>query len=470
MLMAKEDYDNNIIGSDANEEEVLVDLEGELISALEELDKLRMKMRKKKQLLIQFKKGNKELDEDFALLKVELEEANKIEDIMKQQLSEKKVRCEALEEEVVKTRKLLEKFQALYHQKLSSIKASEGLATILNQQRNPKLKTGLGYEEGSSSDQPSNNEPIKFVKSTSYDNNKPTETKEDDRLPRKSKEKGTRTKTVDQRDNTLSAQRNHQHGINRPSEGRQPFSRYQGFFYGYCFFCSNFGHKAINCYSKFRYEQSRHSRYRYVPQQRMRQPSNKPPQTANHLMVGKRTQVKHNNRYDPLFNESKCHICHNYGHKVVHCHLKNYEPDLNPSTENVKVWKKRESDKCGLVLSAQRQNNPWYIDSGCSKHMMGDKGRFLSLSENKSGNITFGNDAPGKIKGKGMVSLSNGRGKAQYVLLVDGMKHNLLSVSQMCDRGCEVVLTSKDCKIKSVNSGQVVAKGIRTKNNVYMLK
>jgi hypothetical protein len=34
ILMAKEDYDNKITGSDANEEEVVVDLEGELISAL----------------------------------------------------------------------------------------------------------------------------------------------------------------------------------------------------------------------------------------------------------------------------------------------------------------------------------------------------------------------------------------------------------------------------------------------------
>jgi hypothetical protein len=69
-----------------------------------------------------------------------------------------------------------------------------------------------------------------------------------------------------------------------------------------------------------------------------------------------------------------------------------------------------------------------------------------------------------------MVSLSNGKGKAQDVLLVDGLKHNLLSVSQMCDRGCEVVFTSKDCKIKSVNSRQVVAKGTRIENNVYVLK
>jgi hypothetical protein len=40
----------------------------------------------------------------------------------------------------------------------------------------------------------------------------------------------------------------------------------------------------------------------------------------------------------------------------------------------------------------------------------------------------------------------------------------------MCDKGCEVVFTSKDFKIKSVNSGQVVAKGIRTYNNVYVIK
>jgi hypothetical protein len=94
--------------------------------------------------------------------------------------------------------------------------------------------------------------------------------------------------------------------------------------------------------------------------------------------------------------------------------------------------------------------------------MTGDKSKFLTLSENKSGNAIFGNDALGKIKGKGMVSMSKGKGKDQDVLFVDGLKHNLLSVSQVCDRGCEVVFTSKDCKIMSVNLGQLVAKGIRT--------
>jgi hypothetical protein len=109
-LMAKEDYDNEITGSEENDEEVVVAMEGELISALEQIERLRIKKRNQKQLLIQFEKNSKQPDEDFALLKVELEEARKIEDILKHHLLEKRARSEALEEEVVKTRKEMEKF------------------------------------------------------------------------------------------------------------------------------------------------------------------------------------------------------------------------------------------------------------------------------------------------------------------------------------------------------------------------
>jgi len=78
---------------------------------------------------------------------------------------------------------------------------------------------------------------------------------------------------------------------------------------------------------------------------------------------------------------------------------------------------------------SSKTKNPWYIDSGCSKNVTGDKDTFLSISKRKTGNVTFGNDEPGEIKGKGMVSLNNGKGKSQDVLLVDGLKHNFLSVS-----------------------------------------
>jgi hypothetical protein len=187
-------------------------------------------------------------------------------------------------------------------------------------------------------------------------------------------------------------------------------------------------------------------------------------------MVGKKMQNKHNNHYDPLFNELECYICHNYEHKVVDFRLNNYKPDSNHRAENIKVWKKNEDNKCGLALSAQIQKDSWYIDNGCSSHMKGGKSKFLSLKENKSGSVTFGNDAPGKTLGKGLVRLINRISKAQDVLFVDGLKHNILSVSQICEKKCEVTFTAKNCKINIVNTGELLAKGVRTKNNVYVLK
>jgi hypothetical protein len=137
----------------------------------------------------------------------------------------------------------------------------------------------------------------------------------------------------------------------------------KGFFYGYYFFCYNFGHKAITSSLICRYEQTSYSRNSYLPQQRLRQPSNKQPQTITYRMTWKRMKVKHNNsyehnnRYDMFFSEPKCYNCHNYGHKDADCRLKNYKPDLNPAAKNFKVWKKKEDDQCGLVLSSQIQNN-----------------------------------------------------------------------------------------------------------------
>jgi hypothetical protein len=84
MLMAMGDLDDEHTVGEMDDEEAVVDIEGELISALEEIDRLRCKKRKQKQLLKQFKMNSEKPDENFSLLKVQLEEAKKIEYILKQ--------------------------------------------------------------------------------------------------------------------------------------------------------------------------------------------------------------------------------------------------------------------------------------------------------------------------------------------------------------------------------------------------
>jgi hypothetical protein len=124
------------------------------------------------------------------------------------------------------------------------------------------------------------------------DNNKLVETKEDNQSPERSKEKGARTDSIEQINNVLPVERRHQHGRNRFSQRRQPFSRYKEFFYGNCFYCSNFGHKAVNCSLRLRHEKLRFQRNKYLPQQRMIQPSNKPSQIANCQIKSRDMQLR----------------------------------------------------------------------------------------------------------------------------------------------------------------------------------
>jgi len=60
--------------------------------------------------------------------------------------------------------------------------------------------------------------------------------------------------------------------------------------------------------------------------------------------------------------------------------------------------------------------------------------------------------------------------KAGNVMYVDGLKHNLLGVSQKCDQGTEVIFRSNGCIARELDTGKTVIRGIRTPNNLYVLK
>ena len=74
------------------------------------------------------------------------------------------------------------------------------------------------------------------------------------------------------------------------------------------------------------------------------------------------------------------------------------------------------------------------------------------MLQTKTRTITFDNDNSSKILGKGTVTLGNKDAVAKNVLLIENMKNNMLSVSQMCDQGHILTFTSKDCKIQREDS------------------
>eukprot|EP00253_Pinus_taeda_P033563 PITA_33563 len=60
--------------------------------------------------------------------------------------------------------------------------------------------------------------------------------------------------------------------------------------------------------------------------------------------------------------------------------------------------------------------------------------------------------------------------KAGNVLYVDGLKHNLLSVSEMCDQGTEVIFRSNGCRVRDLDTVEILIKGRRTPNNLYIFE
>ena len=79
--------------------------------------------------------------------------------------------------------------------------------------------------------------------------------------------------------------------------------------------------------------------------------------------------------------------------------------------------------------------------------MTGNRNTFQKLQA-KTGTITFGNDNSSKVLGKGTLTLGSKDATTKDVLHIENMRHNLLSLSQMCDQGHVLTFTSKNYKIK----------------------
>jgi hypothetical protein len=101
--------------------------------------------------------------------------------------------------------------------------------------------------------------------------------------------------------------------------------------------------------------------------------------------------------------------------------------------------------------------------------MTGDKYMFLTLRKERDGSVSFGNDDSTKIIGKGTVRIGNKNTKEENVLLVEDMKHNLISLIQMCDQVHKVTFDSQKCEIREKFSRKLIAIAARTSSNIYVL-
>nr|GEU75172.1 retrovirus-related Pol polyprotein from transposon TNT 1-94 [Tanacetum cinerariifolium] len=78
----------------------------------------------------------------------------------------------------------------------------------------------------------------------------------------------------------------------------------------------------------------------------------------------------------------------------------------------------------------------WYLDSGCSKHMTGDRTQLTNFVNKFLGTVEFGNDHVAKIMGYGDYQI--GIVTFLRVYFIEELWYNLFSVGQFCDSDLEV--------------------------------
>ncbi|GJV30733.1 retrovirus-related pol polyprotein from transposon TNT 1-94 [Tanacetum coccineum] len=128
------------------------------------------------------------------------------------------------------------------------------------------------------------------------------------------------------------------------------------------------------------------------------------------------------------------------------------KPRKNKNTESVSKTKVVQ-----IVL--------WYLDSGCSKHMTGDRSQLTNFISKFLGTVKFGNDQVAKIMGYGDYQIGNVT--ISRVYYVEGLGHNLFSVGQFCDSNLEVAFRQHTCFIRNLEGVDLLT-GSRG-DNLYTL-
>ncbi|GKB31879.1 retrovirus-related pol polyprotein from transposon TNT 1-94 [Tanacetum coccineum] len=187
-------------------------------------------------------------------------------------------------------------------------------------------------------------------------------------------------------------------------------------------------------------------------------------------------QRSRNDGYDK--SERKCFRCGDPNHFIGECSKPPKNTDQRAFiggvwSDNGEDEVEKTKDEACLVaqapdeicLGVNLEPDEWIKDSGCSKHMTGNRKLFSSYKAYNGGNVIFGSNLRGKIIGKGTISQDSLI--IENVEHVDNLTYNLLSIGQICDNKCKVIFTEHDSEI--IKNEKVIGKGIR-KGGLYVMK
>jgi hypothetical protein len=196
----------------------------EMLKELEESSKTQLEEKEEEITRLKNEKEDMKVDDEISKsletiihLKTQIEEDKIIEELLKNQINEKEESCCKLEAEIVDHRKKVENSNKF-------LNSSWILDEILESQRSPCDKSGLGYKEEAT-----------HAKASTSEKHEVSPSKKEDNVAKQpstqGKENFKRTK-----------QERHQEAISGT-----PNKRYESIFHGNCYSCNGYGHKSFDC-------------------------------------------------------------------------------------------------------------------------------------------------------------------------------------------------------------------------------
>jgi hypothetical protein len=161
----------------------------------------------------------------------------------------------------------------------------------------------------------------------------------------------------------------------------------------------------------------------------------------------------------------ECFKCHKLGHFQYEC------PEWNKETNYAEFDDEEELLLMALVEENEaKRNDAWFLDSGCSNHMCGDKGMFLNMVEGHKHFVKCGNNSRMSVSGKGSVRLVfNGTNfLIQDVYYVPELRNNLLSVGQLQEKDLTILIKNGTCNIYHPDKG-LIAYTNMSANRMFIL-
>ena len=178
-----------------------------------------------------------------------------------------------------------------------------------------------------------------------------------------------------------------------------------------------------------------------------------------------------------------CHYCNHLGHIRPQCYkyLNDFRRGMCHSsssstrkmvTMNIithQVWVRKANLVCHVAYTSLKASSAdsWYFDSDCSKHMTRESKFLKNIQTCTEEHVTFGDGVKGRVLGKRVLDVE-GVPRLKNVLLVERLKANLISISQLCDQDLHVKFSKNKCLVFD-KSENCVMEGSRSSDNCYIL-